>query len=65
MRKFEESIKSKKEVKSEEEDETLKDKDSIEYYNRKYAKKEEEDLLIPGSFYKVRMQGGASSQDQD
>lgn len=53
-----------------EEDETLEkntweEKDLIEYYNKKYVKKDELKKIrtIPGSFYKVRRQGGASSND--
>ena len=34
-------------------EETVKDKDSISYFNRKYSKNEPL-IVIPGSFYKVR-----------
>ena len=45
LKKFEKEIASKPES-------LVKDKDSIEYYNRKYAK--DNNMVIPGSFYKVR-----------
>ena len=42
-------------------------KDSIDYYNRKYNKKAENDkrksLVIPGAFLRVRAQGGAVAKD--
>ena len=40
------------------EGDTVKDADEINYYNRKYAEKNK-GIVIPGSFYKVRAQGGA------
>lgn len=53
-------------------DETLKDKqlealDSIDYYNKKYMGREKMQTMhkVPGSFFKVRSQGGASSKDID
>ena len=52
--------------------ETLTDKDSISYYNRKYKKKaadtkaaSDKPITIPGAFYKVRAQGGAAPTDSD
>ena len=39
-------------------DDTVQDKDSITYYNRKYGQEKFE--TIPGCFYKVRAQGGAA-----
>ena len=43
-------------------EDTVQDKDSISYYNRKYKDKAIT-KTIPGSFYKVRAQGGASKND--
>ena len=42
----------------------MADKDEISYYNRKYAEKNK-GIVIPGSFYKVRAQGGAVQKDSD
>lgn len=41
--------------------------DSIDYYNKKYLSKEklQKVVKIPGSFFKVRAQGGASNKDID
>ena len=54
------------------EEETLEDKDSITYFNRKYSKdnkqvmdKDGQPLVIPGAFYKVRAQGGAAPVDSE
>lgn len=45
----------------------MQDGDSIAYFNRTYAKKNKDEklLVIPGAFYKVRAQGGASNSDSD
>ena len=55
-----------------EKDEKLKEKqfealDSIDYYNKKYMGRDKLQKLhkIPGSFFKVRSQGGASGKDID
>ncbi|CDW81436.1 UNKNOWN [Stylonychia lemnae] len=46
-------------------EQTLSASDSIDYYNRKYYQKKDlnQMLKIPGCFFKVRAQGGASSKD--
>ena len=55
-----------------EKDEKLKEKqfealDSIDYYNKKYMGRQKLQAMhkIPGSFFKVRSQGGASAKDID
>ena len=45
-------------------EDTVEDQDSIAYYNRKYKDKRIQ-KTIPGAFYKVRAQGGASSKDSE
>ena len=58
MEKFKKKLESK-ELNSELKKDTIEDKDSIEYYNRKY-KKSEKLTTIPGCFVKVRRTGGAT-----
>ena len=43
-------------------EETIEDTDSISYFNRKY-KDASLPITIPGSFHKVRAQGGAAPGD--
>jgi hypothetical protein len=43
-------------------EETVVDTDSISYFNRKY-KSTSLPITIPGSFHKVRAQGGAAPGD--
>ena len=43
-------------------EDTLEDKDSISYFNRKYKEKVLP-IIIPGCFHKVRAQGGAATSD--
>ena len=43
-------------------EETVEDTDSISYFNRKY-KNTSLPITIPGSFHKVRAQGGAAPGD--
>ena len=64
VKKFKDEIELKK-LNLDEKSETVKDKDSIDYYNRKYGKKKDGITTIPGCFGRVRQTGGASAVDCD
>ena len=61
LQKYKEAVEKDEEVRAQ----SFEALDSIDYYNKKYNKKESKSKVtkIPGSFFKVRSQGGASSKD--
>ena len=72
--KFEQKLKEKPEIdletideiKNNDDSDSVKDSDTIQYYNRKYAKGQIEDKnTIKGAFGKVRAMGGATQKDSD
>ncbi len=63
LKKYKEAVEKNEEVRAQ----SFEALDSIDYYNKKYKNNAKNSGVtkIPGSFFKVRSQGGASSKDID
>lgn len=63
VQKYKQAVEKNEDLKTQQ----LEALDSIDYYNKKYMSKDKLKTMhrIPGSFFKVRSQGGASMKDID